>query len=120
FLNEGSHESKGPRVVDLTKSANEKYDVYVEVGWPTSSTTHLFLKCNAWPIHLVVKEDKHIKVLLKDGSQAILFPIKIFYGGDQILAAVFICGINPCSPLEDEYMKLFHLVMNHFSVALTR
>ncbi|RIB09615.1 hypothetical protein C2G38_2108167 [Gigaspora rosea] len=109
-----------PETIDLCKNSDENYDEYVNIRWPTSTATHQFLKCNSWPIHLVVKEDKSIKVCLKDGNHAILFPIKTLCGSDRSLSAILICGINPRLPLEDEYMKLFELVVNRFSLALTR
>ncbi|KAF0541188.1 PAS domain S-box protein [Gigaspora margarita] len=107
--------------IDLSKNPDENYDEYVNIRWPTSTATHQFLKCSSWPIHLVVKEeDKSIKVCLKDGKHAILFPIKTLYDNDRPLSAILICGINPRIPLEDGYMKLFELVVNRFSLALTR
>ncbi|KAF0501165.1 PAS domain S-box protein [Gigaspora margarita] len=65
------------KTINLIENPDENYDLYIELK--RSTTKHLFLKCKSWPVHLVVKEDKDIKVLLKDGSQAMLFPIKASY-----------------------------------------
>ncbi|RIB19074.1 hypothetical protein C2G38_2141805 [Gigaspora rosea] len=105
-----------PEMIDLNKSSDESYDVYVEVK--RAMTNHLFLKSKTWPIHLVVKEDKCVKVLLKDDSQAILFPVKTSYAGEQILSAIFICGISPYRPLDEKYEKFLQLVVDNVSSAL--
>ncbi|CAG8459259.1 8793_t:CDS:10, partial [Scutellospora calospora] len=104
--------------IDLTKSVNESYDVYIELR--RNMTTHLFLKCKSWPIDLVIREDSHAKVVLNDESQAILFPVKIQFHGRQILSAVLICGINPSRPLDKEYMEFLQLVVNQVSLILTQ
>ncbi|KAF0483178.1 protein-histidine kinase [Gigaspora margarita] len=105
-----------PGIIDLSKSSDESYDVYIEVK--RAMTNHLFLKSKTWPIHLVVREDKCVKVLLKDDSQAILFPVKTLYAGEQILSAIFICGISPHRPLDEKYEKFLQLVVDNVSSAL--
>ncbi|KAF0453078.1 PAS domain S-box protein [Gigaspora margarita] len=69
-----------PKTINLIENPDESYDLFIEVKRLT--TNYLFLKCKSWPVHYVVKEDKDIKVLLKDGSQAMLFPIKAAYGSE--------------------------------------
>ncbi|KAF0557229.1 protein-histidine kinase [Gigaspora margarita] len=106
-----------PKTINLTENPDENYDLYIEVKRPT--TKHLFLKCKSWPVHLVVKEDKDIKVLLKDGSQAILFPIKTSYDGELILSTILICGINPNRELDNDYTNFFRSVVNYVSTTIT-
>ncbi|CAG8434299.1 2598_t:CDS:10 [Scutellospora calospora] len=103
-------------IVDLTRSADESYDEYVEIR--RNVTTHLFLKCKSWPIHLVIKEDKHVKVILNDESQAVLFPVKI--ESNNILSAILICGINPFRPLDEDYMEFLQSVVNQVGSILRR
>ncbi|CAG8486824.1 6677_t:CDS:10, partial [Scutellospora calospora] len=105
-------------IIDLSKNEDENYNEYIEIK--KAMISHLFLKCKSWPIHLVIKQDMHIKVLLKDGSQAVLFPVKSPYEGYQSLLAVLICGINPCYPLDEKYMEFLQLIVNHVSLTLTR
>ncbi|KAF0555758.1 protein-histidine kinase [Gigaspora margarita] len=50
--------------IDLAKDANKSYDTYIELK--RSATTHSFLKCDSWPIYLVFKEGRNLKVLLND------------------------------------------------------
>ncbi|KAF0555784.1 protein-histidine kinase [Gigaspora margarita] len=78
-----SHET-----IDLAKDANKSYDTFIELK--RSAATHSFLKCDSWPICLVFKERRSLKVLLNDESQAILFPIKIPLDKDHVLSVVLI------------------------------
>ncbi|KAF0555763.1 protein-histidine kinase [Gigaspora margarita] len=78
-----SHET-----IDLAKDANKSYDTYIELK--RSAATYSFLKCDTWPIYLVVKEGRNVKVLLNDESQAVLFLIKISLDKDHVLSVVLI------------------------------
>ncbi|KAF0429114.1 PAS domain S-box protein [Gigaspora margarita] len=69
-------------IIDLTKTSDQDYDTYVNVKYATS--TYSFLRCDYWPINLVMKEETSIQVLLKDNSQAILLPIKLTFCNDEI------------------------------------
>ncbi|KAF0537246.1 PAS domain S-box protein [Gigaspora margarita] len=106
-----------PKTIDLIENPDENYDLFIEVKRPT--TKHLFLKCKSWPVQLVVKEDKDIKVHLKNGSQAVLFPIKTSYGGELILSSILICGINPNRELENDYSNFLRSVVTYVSTAIT-
>ncbi|RIB30721.1 hypothetical protein C2G38_2136228 [Gigaspora rosea] len=106
-----------PKTIDLIENPDEKYDLFIEVKRPRSN--HLFLKCKSWPVHFVVKEDKDIKVLLKDGSQAVLFPIKALYGGELILSSILICGINPNRELDNDYLSFLRSVVTYVSTTIT-
>ncbi|KAF0537249.1 protein-histidine kinase [Gigaspora margarita] len=106
-----------PKTINLIENPDENYDLFIEVKRPT--TNHLFLKCKSWPVHLVVKEDKDIKVLLKDGSQAVLFPIKTSYGGELILSSILICGINPNRELDNDYTNFLRSVVTYVSTTIT-
>ncbi|KAF0537243.1 PAS domain S-box protein [Gigaspora margarita] len=106
-----------PKTINLIENPDEKYDLFIEVKRPTSK--HLFLKCKSWPVHFVVKEDKDIKVLLKDGSQAVLFPIKASYGGELILSSILICGINPNRELDNDYTNFLRSVVTYVSTIIT-
>ncbi|RIB30720.1 hypothetical protein C2G38_2238079 [Gigaspora rosea] len=106
-----------PKTINLIENPDEKYDLFIEVKRPTSK--HLFLKCKSWPVHIVVKEDKDIKVLLKDGSQAVLFPIKASYGGELILSSILICGINPNRELDNDYLSFLRSVVTYVSTIIT-
>ncbi|KAF0537248.1 protein-histidine kinase [Gigaspora margarita] len=105
------------KTINLIENPDENYDLFIEVKRPT--TKHLFLKCKSWPVHLVVKEDKDIKVLLKDGSQAVLFPIKTSYGGELILSSILICGINPNRELDNDYTNFLRSVVTYVSTTIT-
>ncbi|KAF0450125.1 PAS domain S-box protein [Gigaspora margarita] len=61
-------------MIDLTKINYQDYDNYME---KYATSTYLFLKCDCWPINLVMKEKNPIQVVLKDNSQAILLPINL-------------------------------------------
>ncbi|KAF0537242.1 PAS domain S-box protein [Gigaspora margarita] len=106
-----------PKTINLIENPDEKYDLFIEVKRPTSN--HLFLKCKSWPVHLVVKEDKDVKVLLKDDSQAVLFPIKASYGGELILSCILICGINPNRELDNDYLNFLRSVVTYVSTTIT-
>ncbi|RIB30723.1 hypothetical protein C2G38_2238081 [Gigaspora rosea] len=105
------------KTINLIENPDENYDLFIEVKRPT--TNHLFLKCKSWPIHLVVKEDKDIKVLLKDGSQAVLFPIKSSNGSKLILSSILICGINSNRELDNDYTNFLRSVVTYASTAIT-
>ncbi|RIB06383.1 hypothetical protein C2G38_2217280 [Gigaspora rosea] len=97
-------------IIDLSNDIDENYEKYVETKWATS--TYSFLKCKSWPIHLVIKENKHVKVLLNDDSQAVLLPIKISFGKPTLFATL-ICGINPRRKLDDKYLEFLQLTVSH-------
>ncbi|CAG8634984.1 9014_t:CDS:2, partial [Scutellospora calospora] len=103
-------------IIDLSNNFdNEKYETYIEKKWATS--TYTFLKCKSWPIHLVIKENKNVKVLLKDSSQAILLPTNISFG-ERAMSAILIFGINPRRKLDDKYMEFLKLTMSHVNAFL--
>ncbi|CAG8512311.1 7486_t:CDS:10, partial [Scutellospora calospora] len=97
------------------KDANQSYDTYIELK---RTTTYLYLKCDSWPISLVIKEGKHVKVFLKDESQAVLLLTKVPLGGGQILPAILICGLNRLHPLDENYMEFLNLVSNQLDTYL--
>ncbi|KAF0505899.1 protein-histidine kinase [Gigaspora margarita] len=106
-----------PEIIDLSKDANKNYDdKYVKLNRHTA--TYSFLKCDeSWPINLVLKDGKHVKVLLKDGSQAVLLSANSFCG-DQVLSAILICGVNRLCTLDDKYMEFLQLVTNQMDTCL--
>ncbi|RIB06111.1 hypothetical protein C2G38_2217926 [Gigaspora rosea] len=106
-----------PKTINLIENPDENYDLFIEVKRPT--TNHLFLKCKSWPVHFVVKEEKDIKILLKDGSQAMLFPIKASYSGELILSSILICGINPSRELDNDYTNFLRSVVTYVSTTIT-
>ncbi|KAF0438406.1 protein-histidine kinase [Gigaspora margarita] len=105
-------------IIDLTKISDQDYNSYIEVKYSTS--TYSFLRCDCWPINLVIKEEKPIQVLLKDNSQAILLPIKLTFCNNRNLSAVLICGINILRKLDDEYMEFYKSVLNYVNRILIR
>ena len=96
---------KTHEIIDLIKTSDQDCDTYIEVKYATS--TYSFLRCDCWPINLVMKEEKSIQVLLKDNSQAILLPIKLTFCNNRNLSAVLICGINLLRKLDEEYMEFY-------------
>ncbi|RIB02857.1 hypothetical protein C2G38_2226662 [Gigaspora rosea] len=104
-----SHET-----INLAKDANKSYDTYIEIK--RKDATHSFLKCDSWPIYLVIKEGRNVKVLLDDESQAVLFPIKISLDKDHVLLIVLIYGINRFRALDNQYLEFFNLVTNQINV----
>ncbi|KAF0431041.1 putative sensor protein [Gigaspora margarita] len=96
-------------MIDLTKISYHDHDTYME---KYATSTYLFLRCDCWPINLVMKEENPIQVLLKDNSQAILLPIKLTFCNERNLSAVLICGINLLRKLDDKYME-FYKVRNY-------
>ncbi|RIB28824.1 hypothetical protein C2G38_1348582 [Gigaspora rosea] len=103
-------------IIDLSKEVDNNHETYIELKRET--TIHSFLKCDSWPIHLLIKKGHHVKVILKDGSQAVLLLTKIPLGGDQTLSAVLICGINRMRPLDEQYMEFLQLVANQMNTFL--
>ncbi|RIB10547.1 hypothetical protein C2G38_2205778 [Gigaspora rosea] len=91
------------KIIDLAKDANKIYDTYIELK--RYNATYSFLKCDSWPISLSLKEGDHIKVLLKDDSQAVLLLTKISIGEGRVLSTILICGINPRCTLDEKYME---------------
>ncbi|RIB10548.1 hypothetical protein C2G38_2205780 [Gigaspora rosea] len=87
-------------IIDLAKDANKIYDTYIELK--RYNATYSFLKCDSWPISLLLKEGGHIKILLKDDSQAVLLLTKISLGEGRVLSAILICGINPRCTLDEK------------------
>ncbi|RIB03042.1 hypothetical protein C2G38_2226200 [Gigaspora rosea] len=102
--------------IDLAKDANKSYDTYIELK--RSAVTHSFLKCDSWPIYLLFKEGRNLKVLLNDKSQAILAPIKIYLDQAHVLSVVLIYGISRLRALDNQYMEFFNLVTNQIYVLL--
>ncbi|RIB30314.1 hypothetical protein C2G38_2152904 [Gigaspora rosea] len=102
-------------MIELSKISDQNY---IDVKCATS--TYSFLRCDCWPINLVMKEEKLIHVLLKDNSQAILLPIKLTFCNERNLSAVLICGINPLRKLDDKYMEFYKSVLNYVSRILIR
>ncbi|RIB04500.1 hypothetical protein C2G38_675830 [Gigaspora rosea] len=102
--------------IDLVKDANKRYDTYIELK--RISGTYSFLKCDSWPIYFVLKEEKSLKILLNDESQAILFPMKIFLDKEHVLSVVLIYGISRTRSLDDRYIEFFNLVTNQIYVLL--
>ncbi|KAF0529943.1 protein-histidine kinase [Gigaspora margarita] len=96
--------------INLAKDANKSYDTYIELK--RSDATHSFLKCDSWPIYLVFKEGRNVKVILDDESLAVLFPIKISLDKDHVLLIVLIYGLNRLLTLDYQYMDFFNLVTN--------
>ncbi|KAF0423609.1 protein-histidine kinase [Gigaspora margarita] len=103
-------------IIDLAKDANKIYDTYVELK--RHDATYSFLKCDSWPISLLLKEGGHIKVLLKDGSQAVLLLTKISLCEGQVLSAILICGINQRCALDEQYMEFLKLTLSHMNTFL--
>ncbi|RIB26981.1 hypothetical protein C2G38_2161729 [Gigaspora rosea] len=106
-----------PEIIYLSEDVNKNYDdKYVKLNRHTAS--YSFLKCDeSWPINLVLKDGKHVKVLLKDGSQAVLLLTSSFCG-DQVISAILICGVNRLCTLDDKYMEFLQLVTNQMSTCL--
>ncbi|KAF0508287.1 protein-histidine kinase [Gigaspora margarita] len=106
-----SHET-----IDLAKDDNKSYDTFIELK--RSATTYSFLKCNSWPIYLVIKEERNVKVLLNDTSQAVLFTIKIFLDKDHVLSVVLIYGISRVRTLDERYLEFLNLVTSQIYTLL--
>ncbi|CAG8467292.1 9080_t:CDS:10 [Scutellospora calospora] len=92
-----------PKIIYLDNDVNNSCDSYIELK--REAATYSFLKCNSWPIHLVMKEGNNIKVLLKDESQAVLVPTKISSSEGQVLSIILIYGINRLRTLDEPYME---------------
>ncbi|CAG8468300.1 7749_t:CDS:10, partial [Scutellospora calospora] len=105
-----------PEIVYLAKEANNSYNTYVEIK--RADTTYSFLKCDSWPINLVIKEGKHIKVLLKDESQAFLISTKISLSEGQALSVILIYGINRFRTLDEQYIKFLQLITKNVNTYL--
>ncbi|RIB11042.1 hypothetical protein C2G38_2204448 [Gigaspora rosea] len=107
-----------PKIIDLSKDADKSYDdKYITLKRHVA--TYSFVKCgeSCWPLDLVMKEGKHVKVILKDGSQAVILLTKIFCG-DQTLSAILICGINRLCTLDEMYMEFLQLVVSQMTTCL--
>ncbi|CAG8446791.1 3528_t:CDS:10, partial [Scutellospora calospora] len=105
-----------PEIIYLAKDDNKSYNTYIELK--RVAATYSFLKCDSWPIKLVIKEGKHVKVLLKDDSQAVLLPTKISLFGGRVLSIVLICGVNRLRSLDEQYMEFLQLVTNQMNTYL--
>ncbi|CAG8443530.1 7086_t:CDS:10, partial [Scutellospora calospora] len=105
-----------PEIIYLAKEANKDYDTYVEIK--RADTTYSFLKCDTWPINLVIKEGKHVKVLLKDESQAFLISTKISLSEGQALSVILIYGINRFRALDEQYIEFLHSVTENVNTYL--
>ncbi|KAF0423602.1 protein-histidine kinase [Gigaspora margarita] len=103
-------------MIDLAKDVNKTYDTYIELK--RHDATYSFLKCDSWPISLLLKEGGHIKVLLKDDSQAVLLLTKISLCEGQVLSAILICGINQRCALDEQYMEFLKLTLSHMNTFL--
>ncbi|KAF0554344.1 protein-histidine kinase [Gigaspora margarita] len=104
-------------IIDLSKDVDKNYGTYVELN--RGSTTYSFLTCKSWPIHLLMKEGGHVKVLLKDESQAVLLLTKIPFGDGRALSVIFIYGINRLCVLDEQYMEFLQLVTNQMNSFLS-
>ncbi|RIB30113.1 hypothetical protein C2G38_2238477 [Gigaspora rosea] len=116
FDEEGRLERKFPdylpetqESIELTTNTDQNHD---------STSINSPLKCNYWPIRLVMKEGKHVQVLLEDGSQAILLPTKLSFCKEQGLSAILIFGLNPHRRLDDQYMDFLQSAVNCANTAL--
>ncbi|CAG8562128.1 2882_t:CDS:10, partial [Scutellospora calospora] len=105
-----------PEIIDLTKDINKNYGTYIELKRKTA--TYTFLKCEYWPIYLAIKEENHVKVLLKDESQAVILSIKILLDKGQVLSVVLIYGISRVCTLDELYMEFLHLITNQIRTFL--
>ncbi|KAF0550189.1 protein-histidine kinase [Gigaspora margarita] len=105
-----------PEIINLAEDAKKSYDTYVELK--RDAVTGSFLKCESWPIHLVIKKERHVKVLLKDESRAILLPTKIPLYEGKSLSAVLICGVNRLCNLDEKYTDFLQLVMSQMNTYL--
>ncbi|KAF0530598.1 protein-histidine kinase [Gigaspora margarita] len=101
-------------IIDLSKEEYKNNEIYVELKRET--TTCSFLKCESWPIHLLIKKGGHVKVFLKDESQAVL--TKSSLDDDQALSVVFICGVNRLRELDEQYMEFLQLATNQMNTLL--
>ncbi|CAG8442393.1 9607_t:CDS:10 [Scutellospora calospora] len=103
-------------LINLNKDSNKSHNTYIELKRTTA--TYSFLKCESWPIYLAIKDGQHVKVLLKDESQAVLLPIKISSCKGQVLSVVLICGINRRCTLDEQYMEFLQLVKTQVNAYL--
>ncbi|KAF0552646.1 protein-histidine kinase [Gigaspora margarita] len=100
----------GRNIPDYLPETHESIELNANTDQNCDSTsTNSPLKCNYWPIHLVMKEGKHVQVLLEDGSQAILLPTKLSFNKEQGLSAILIFGLNPRRRLDDQYMDFLQV-----------
>ncbi|KAF0559594.1 protein-histidine kinase [Gigaspora margarita] len=105
-----------PEIIDLVKDVDKNYNTFIELK--RVAATYSFLKCDSWPIQLLINDGDHIKVLLNDGSQVVLLLTKISLSEDQVLFAILICGINPRRTLDEKYMEFLKLITNHMNTCL--
>ncbi|RIB16859.1 hypothetical protein C2G38_2188831 [Gigaspora rosea] len=108
-----------PEIIDLNKDikdVNKSYNTYPELN--REAITSSFLKCDSWPLHLLIEEGGHIVVLLKDGSQAVLLLTKIPLDEGRVLSTILICGINRRRKLDEMYMEFLKLIVNHMNTFL--
>ncbi|RIB17953.1 hypothetical protein C2G38_2185983 [Gigaspora rosea] len=103
-------------IIDLSKEADKNHETYIELK---REKTYSFLKCESWPIHLLIKKGLHVKVILKDDSQAVLLLPKIPLGDEQTLSAVLICGINQMCELDEQYMEFLQGISHELKTPLT-
>ncbi|KAF0475491.1 protein-histidine kinase [Gigaspora margarita] len=105
-----------PKIIDLSKVINNYDDKYVTLKRHVA--TYSFLNCEeSWPLDLVIKKEEPVKVILKDGSQAVLLLANTFCG-DQSFAAILICGINRLRTLDEKYLEFLQLVLNQMNTCL--
>jgi hypothetical protein len=64
---------------------------------------------SSWPLHYVAATDSHITITLKNGSSAVLYPVRTSSGGKSVLTAIIILGINPHRALDKEYMEFLQV-----------
>ncbi|KAF0544561.1 protein-histidine kinase [Gigaspora margarita] len=93
-------------IIVLVKEVDKSYGTYIKLN--RIEATYSFLKCKSWSIHLAIKKG-HIKVLLKDESQAVLLSTKNSLYGGKVLFAILICGVNRCRTLDEKYMEFFQV-----------
>ncbi|KAF0532045.1 protein-histidine kinase [Gigaspora margarita] len=105
-----------PKIIDLAKDVDKSYNTYHELNQDT--TSYSFLECDFWPLHLLIKESDHVKVRLKDGSQAVLLSTKISLCDGRVLSVILICGINRRRKLDEKYMEFLKLIVNHMNTCL--
>ncbi|RIB06885.1 hypothetical protein C2G38_478040 [Gigaspora rosea] len=106
---------KTHEIINLT-NVDQSYENYINLR--RASTSFSFIKCDSWPLNLVIKNGNHIKVILKNDSQAVLFLTKISLGGEKVLPVILICGVNRRRALDEQYLEFLQLVTNQLNTYL--
>ncbi|RIB09084.1 histidine kinase-like ATPase [Gigaspora rosea] len=81
-----------PEIIDFAKDINKNYNTYHELN--REAEVYSLLECG------------HLRVLLRDGSQAVLLSTKISIGKGHDLSAIIICGVNRRRKF-DKYFTFF-------------